>query len=264
MPVVNPNSSVIAKAKAKYGRRLRQKDYKSLVKCQNVGDIVRYLKTYTSYSAFLSKISSDIHRGNLENILREELFKNYLSLCRYNRADSPVTGYIFRKTEIDELIKYLTLLSISRPVDYIFSLPLYLDEHTEIPLNRLSSAHSYSEMLDLLPNCGYKDVLTRFIPGSDEEIDIAAIDDALRICSLEELYSDISKIKNKGEKERLTSMFNILVDYNNYSRIIRLKKYYKLNEKAGKKNSFPLTKQSMTLFHLYECKMQIIRLWHTD
>lgn len=239
MPIVNPSSAVIAKTKAKYGRRLTQKDYAALVKCETVGDIVRYLKTYTYYRNYLEKVKSDIHRGRLEEILREQLFRNYLSLCRYHVSSSPVTGYIFRLTEIGELIKYLTLLSIGRPIDYLFTLPMYFDEHTEIPLNHLSDAHSYREMLDLLGTHGYRQVLERFIPESDDQLDIAAISDAMEIDSLEKLYADIAAIKSKSERSALTALFDTLCDYNNYSRIMRLKKYYHLPNGAVREHLLP-------------------------
>ena len=239
MAVVNPSTAVIAKAKAKYGRRLTDKDYAALVKCESVSDIVRYLKTYTSYRDYLDKVKNDIHRGRLEELLREQLFRSFLSLCRYNRAKSPVTGYIFRLTEIQELLEYLTLLSIGKPIEYLFSLPMYFDEQTEIPLNRLSGAQSYEEMLELLGAHGYRQVLERFRPETDAQIDIAAISDAMEIYSLKELYTDISKIKSKSERASLTVLFDTLCDYHNYSRIMRLKRYYHLPNSAVREHLFP-------------------------
>ena len=239
MAVVNPYSAVIAKAKAKYGHRLTVKDYAALVKCESVGDIVRYLKTHTAYRRCLDKIGTDIHRGRLEEILREDHFLNYLSLCRYNHSTSPVTGYLFRLMEIRELIHYLTLLSIGRPIDYLFTLPTYFDDHTEIPLAKLSDAHSYDEMLELLSDHGYRRVLERFRPEHESAINIAAISDAIEIYSLRELYNDIAKVKNKKERSSLTALFDTLCDYNNYSRIMRLKRFYHLSSAAVKEHLLP-------------------------
>ena len=229
MTLVDPSTAVIAKAKAKYGNRLTKKDYAALVKCESVSEVMRYLKTTGSYGECLSKAGSDIHRGNLENILREKLVGDFLSLCRYNRADSPVSSYLFREAEIRQLVKYLTLLSIGRPVEYIFTLPLYLDEHTPIPLRELSSAHSYRELIELIEHRAYKEILEKHKPDGDEAIDIAAIEDDFEIYSYTELYNDISKIKNKSVRALIKKLFDILVDYNNYSRLLRLKKYYDLS-----------------------------------
>ena len=239
MRIVDPSSAVIAKAKAKYGRRLTVKDYAALVKCESVSDIVRYLQSYTSYRRYLEKVGKDVHRGGLEEMLREQMFHSYLSLTRYNRSASPVTGYIYRLTEIRELTKYLTLLSIGRPIEYLFTLPMYFDDQTEIPLSKLSSAHSYDDMLQLLGDHGYRHVLEKYIPGVDSDIDISAISDAMEIYSLNELYNDISKIKNKSERTALTNLFDTLSDYDNYSRIMRLKRYYHLPNDAVREHLLP-------------------------
>ena len=239
MPVVDPYAAVIAKAKAKYGKRLTEKDYAALIKSTSVQDIVRYLKTHTVYRTCLEKSGSNLHRGRLEDTLRKELFRNYLSLCRYNRSKSPVTGYIFRLTEIRELTEYLTLLSAGRPLDYLFTLPTYFDDQTEIPLAKLSGAHSYAELLELLGPHGYRKVLERFTPVDDKSIDIAAISDAMEIYSLKELYKDISAIKHKKERATLISLFDTLCDCNNYSRIIRLKRFYHLSSAGIKEHLLP-------------------------
>ena len=86
-------------------------------------DVVQYLKSYTHYQVFLDKVSNDIHRGNLEQLIRERQFEELLTLCKYNQGDTPVTKYILRSTEISELMKFITLLSIGRPREYLFSLP---------------------------------------------------------------------------------------------------------------------------------------------
>ena len=239
MSVVNPCSAVIAKAKAKYGKRLTSKDYAALIKCTSVGDIVRYLKTHTAYRRCLDKVGADIHRGRLEEILREDHFVNYLNLCRYNRATSPVTNYLFRLTEIRELTHYLTLLSIGRPIDYLFTLPTFFDERTEIPLAKLSVAHSYRELLELLKEHGYRQVLERFTPERDSEINIAAISDAMEVYSLTELYQQIEKVKNKKERHSLITLFDTLCDYHNYSRIMRLKRFYRLSSSAVREHLLP-------------------------
>lgn len=239
MALIDPASAIIAKAKSRYGKRLTAKDYAALIKSDSVADVVRYLKAYTYYSRFLNGVAADIHRGNLENILRKELFMGFLALCKYNRSDSPVNGYILRTAEIKELNKYLTLLAIGRPSEYIFSLETYFDEQTEIPLAKLASLNSYAELLDVLKEHGYRRVLEKYIPTDDEHIDISAIDDAMQVYSLSILYDEIGKIKNKSAKADMISLFDTMCDYDNYSRILRLKQYYDLSGDAIKTHLLP-------------------------
>ena len=240
MAIINPSTAVIAKARAKYGNRLKNKDYIAMSKAASVGEVVLYLKTYTYYRNFLSKVSgNDVHRGNVEQILRKELFNNFLSLCRYNKSNSPVTTYILRQTEINEIMKYLTLLSIGSPEEYLFAMPLYFNEHTDIELDKLSKSRTYSDFLRTLNNTEYKTLLEDYAPLESDRIDLAAIEDCLQVFSYNELYTSIHKIKDKSEKAALKELFDTVVDYNTFSRIIRLKKYYNMDNAVIKEHLIP-------------------------
>ena len=237
--IVDPSNAVIAKAKSKYGKRITVRDYSALVKSESVGEVVRYLKTYTSYRGYLTGVGSDVHRGSLEALLRRRLSESFVELCRYNRADSPVTAFLLRRAEIAELVKFITLLSLDRPVDYIFSMPMYLNERSDLPLDRLSGVYSYSALLELLSGSRYYEALEAHSPDADGRFDIAAIENDLEIYSFKELYTAVSKIKNKKSSAELTALFDVLCDYNNYSRIMRLKRFYNLNSEAVKEHLLP-------------------------
>ena len=236
MAIINPASAIIAKIKTKYGKRMTDKDFRAMVKCESVGDVVQYLKSYTHYQVFLDKVSNDIHRGNLEQLIRERQFEELLTLCKYNQGDTPVTKYILRSTEISELMKFITLLSIGRPREYLFSLPLYFTQHTDIALEKLSSIHSHKELVSVLERTDYATILRQFPPDDNGDYDLAAIEDALENDNLDQLYTDIGSIKNKKDRNELIKLFDTLSDYQNYSRIIRLKKNYHLSNDEIRKH----------------------------
>lgn len=232
MALINAASAITAKARSKYGKRLRTKDYQAMVKCGSVGEVVQYLKSYTHFQTLLDKVSNDIHRGNLENIMREKLFESFLTLCKYSTGNSPVTDFLLRRSEVHELMKFITLLSIKRPREYLFSLPLYFTQHSEIDLKQLSTVNTHQELLDVLYHTTYASIISRFPPDERGDYDLAAIEDALENHVLSLLYRDIAKLKNKKDRTQLSGLFDELTDYQNYSRIIRLKKYYHLGNDA--------------------------------
>lgn len=81
--------AVLTKARSKFGNRLTEKDYQSLLACQSVGEIMSYLKNNTHYSKALTDVSErEIHRGRLEALLRQNLFYEFDSLCRYDSSVS--------------------------------------------------------------------------------------------------------------------------------------------------------------------------------
>ena len=232
MALINPSSAITAKVRSIYGKRLKLKDYQNMAKCESISEIMQYLKAYTHYREPLDKISNYVHRGNLESTLREKQFEKYLALCKYCSGFSPVTEYYLRSCEITELMRKITLLSINRPEEYIFALPLYFMRHTELDLEAMSTAHSHRELLEALSKTEYQDIVAQFPPNEIGDYNLAAVEDALISYSLKKLYADFGKIKNKKDRNQLKELFDTLIDYSNYTRIIRLKKYYNLNNET--------------------------------
>ncbi len=238
---IDASSAVITKARAKYGKRLTEKDYKALLKCQNVSSVVSYLKTHTHYSNALSKINeNEVHRGQLETLLKQQVFYDFDSLCRYEMSEgSPFSEFIIRRYEIEQLVHFLLLLSCNKQESYLFALPSYFNNHTDIDLYKLSTCKDYDSFVATLGNCKYHSILEKFKPDNSGIIDIAGAEDALNIYSYEELYAAISKRKNKKQKEKLKSLCDYVNDFCNISRILRLKKYYSMSDEKIKSHLMP-------------------------
>lgn len=241
MMLIDASSAVITKARAKYGKRLTQKDYKALLKCNNVSSVVAYLKSHTKYSDVLSKINeSEVHRGQLETLLKQKVFYDFDSLCRYEMSEgSPFSEFIIRKYEIEQLTHFLMLLSCNKQEQYIFALPSYFNNHTDIDLYKLSSCKDFDSFIDTLGKGEYQEILKNFKPDKNGVIDIAGAEDALNVYSHKELYTAISKRKNKKQREKLKQLCDHVNDFCNLSRILRLKKYYSMDAQTIKSHLLP-------------------------
>ena len=141
--------AVLTKARSKFGKRLTEKDYTSLLSCQSVPEIMAYLKSYTHYSNSLHDINErDIHRGRLEALLRQNLFYEFDSLCRYDSGiSSGLASYIIETIEVEQIIRFLILLNSNSTDKFIYQFPAYFSKHTEIDIDRLANAKNYSEFL---------------------------------------------------------------------------------------------------------------------
>lgn len=238
---IDASSAVITKARAKYGNRLTQKDYKALLKCNNVTSVVSYLKSHTKYADVLSKLNeNEIHRGQLEVLLKQKVFYDFDSLCRYEMSEgSPFSEFIIRKYEIEQLVHFLRLLSCNKQQQYIFALPSYFDKHTDIDLYKLSSCKDFDSFIDTLGKGEYQEILLNFKPDKRGIIDIAGAEDALNNFSQKELYTAISKRKNKKQRENLKALCDHVNDFCNISRILRLKRYYSMDAQTIKSHLLP-------------------------
>ncbi len=152
---------VLAKARAKYGKRLKEKDYRNLLDCKSVAEVAAYLKANTDYHDVLTGINEyDIHRGQLEVLIKQKLFYNLSSFVRYELSvGEQLADYVIARAEIEEILDALMLMSAGRQEEYSQAAPLYLAKHTKIHMEQFSSIQTYGEFLDALGSSVYRRLL---------------------------------------------------------------------------------------------------------
>ena len=234
-------NAIIAKARAKYGRRLKEKDYQTLIGCSSVGEVMAYLKTHTHYSKVLNNMSErDVHRGQLEAVLRQELIQDFASLSHYEIATGEAfSQYLINKTEAEQLSHFVMLLSSGNTERYVFDLPSHLETHTKIDLKALAKARNYSELLAAVEKTKYKKLLEPFRPVGDGELDVPAIENALYSDMYDNLFEIINNHTKGQEKKALSELFTTHIDLSNFVRVLRLQKYYHLKPDEIRKQLLP-------------------------
>ena len=118
------------------------------------------------------------------------------------------------------------LINIGKADEYVYTMPLSLDEFTDISLKALAGVRSCSDMLTALKGTWYHSVLSERLPKDNAKADITSIEIALENKSYEKALETIDKGKHKSDRKELRDIFLSMLDIENMSRIIRLKKYY--------------------------------------
>ena len=238
-----PNTSyaVSAKARAKYGHFLTEKDYSNILACQSVAEVMIYLKTYTRYADALKEVNEyDVHRGRLEMILRQYLFDEFFSLCRYDSGiGSGFSSYVIEKTEVDQITRFLVLLNSNSTDKFIFQFPGFLSKHTDLDINRLAHARDYNEFLAALSKSPYHEILSEFSPDSKGRLPVSEMENKLYEHVISHMLSLIEKNTKGDERRELMEIFKKLNDYSIVSRIIRMKNYYQLSPDVIRRNIKP-------------------------
>lgn len=234
-------NAVLAKMRTKYGKRLSEKDYDNLLSCKSVAEVVTYLKNNTYYDTVLKSVNErDVHRGRLEVILRQKLFDDFYSLCRYMKGTGEYFArYIIERDEIEQMIRFLTLLSSKSPQEYIFTMPTYFADHTSVDLTALSRARDIDSFFAVLTGTPYEKVAARFRPTHGEKVDIPELENALYSFCYDNLYESINTHTSGAEKKALIEMFDSIMDVMNFVRVFRLRKYYKEDPSVLKRYLFP-------------------------
>ena len=233
--------AVLAKARAKYGRFLTERDYTALLACQSVAEVMVYLKSHTHFAPVLTDVNDrDVHRGWLEMLLRQYQFDELDSLCRYDSTVSAgFSRYVVEKTEVEQIIRFLVLLNANSTEKFIFRFPAYLSKHTELDVNKLANARDYEEFLLALRGTSYYDILSVFRPDDKGRLPVSDMENKLYAHILRHMLKLINT-KTKGEERKeLTALFRTINDYSIFSRILRLKKYYHLSPEIIKTYMLP-------------------------
>lgn len=232
--------AVLTKARSKFGKRLTEKDYNSLLACQSVAEIMSYLKSYTHYSDALRDINErDVHRGRLEVLLRQHLFYEFASLCRFDTGiGSGFSQFIIQSIEVEQIIRFLILLNSNSTEKFIYQFPAYFSKHTEIDIDRLSNAKNYDEFLKVISNSQYYEILKKYSPDEKGRLPISVIENKLNEYDFKGILEIINKNSKGQARQELVSLFYTINDYNIFSRILRLKKYYNLSPEEIKENLF--------------------------
>lgn len=244
MPLSKASTAILAKARAMYGKCLTDKDYEELVACRTVSEVAIYLKTRTNYASALAGMNdNDVHRGQLEALLRQNIYYDVSALSRYEQDKATgFSDFIISKMEIDQIIRCLTLVNIGRPQEYVYDMPLSLDNFAKISLKDLTSVRCYDDILDVLKNTPYYSTLLKFKPKEGEKINISKLEIQLNNNNYGRVLNSVGQARNKKDREEIKDLFSAMIDFKNVSRIIRLKKYYNFSSDKIKQQLIPYGK----------------------
>ena len=232
--------AVLTKARAKFGKQLKERDYSNLLACQSVAEVMVYLKSHTHFSAVLADVNErDVHRGRLEQLLRQNLFNEFDSLCRYDSdVSTGFSRFIIQQMEVEQILRFLILLSANSTEKFIFQFPGFFAKHTEIDVKRLANADNYDDFLAALSSTPFYKLLKRFRPDENGKLPVLEIEVALYGYVYRKMLEMVLANTKGQEREELRAMFFTINDYMSFSKILRLKKYYDLPPEKIKENLF--------------------------
>jgi len=231
---------ILAKARAMYGKSLKAKDYTNLLNCHSISEIASYLKNNTGYASVLSEVNeATIHRGHLEMLLRRKLFNDYASLVRYDRTvGMKMSKYLIQRAEIELIISCIRHLVAGRASQLIFSMLMLFSSQANLNLALISKSKTYAQLLDALKHTMYHDILIRFPQNEDGKIRLTEIETALYEMLTKTVYQMIRSLKGSAQVE-LKNLYGTLVDVQNVTRILRLKRYFSAEPDFIRNNLLP-------------------------
>lgn len=239
------SEALTAKLRAMYGKRLTQQNYRELIRKQNVFEIASYIKQQTSYADALRDVNENsVHRGQLENNLRQQLFFEYTKTLHYIRKeDMDFYDFFLIRMEIDEILSCCRFLNAGRQGEYLFSLPSYFAKHAKFDLFGLAKVKSYRDLLALLENTPYAAILRKFDPEAEDRTDSIRLENEFNRYYYAHVFSVADKYFSGDVLREIRDAFGIEADMTNISLIVRLKKYFKKDSAYIRPLLLPFTGQ---------------------
>ncbi|MBQ5332770.1 MAG: V-type ATPase subunit, partial [Oscillospiraceae bacterium] len=233
-------NATVAKMHAVYGKRLKQEDYSALLSCTSVSDAAGYLKRSTYFSRALEGVDTEnIHRGNLENILRRSLIENYFRIIGFEKiGGDEFYNFIIVKTEIDEILICILHLNAGTS-DHITTLPIYMNKYTSFNLMELARVTSFDELLSLTEKTPYYGILKANKPDENGHINYPAIELKLRTYYSNRLAESLKKFGG-GTEKRLRSYIGTQIDMINIINSYRMKRYFNADSDEIKSRMIPI------------------------
>lgn len=218
------SNAILAKARAMYGKRVTAQQYDELLKCKTVAEVATYLKRNTHFGLALSAISeNNVHRGQLENILRRTAFDEYYKLYRYQVGESKdLFHYFVVEEEIVEILRMVLLLKAGTPNSFILDVPGHLISRTHIDLISIARVTSYDELIQVLGEGEYSRILKRFRPEDGEaNLDYTGIEHALYGFLYRRLFNMANNYYSKADGTEFGQLLKIKLELLNLVHIYR-------------------------------------------
>lgn len=222
--------ALTTKLRAMHGKRLTTQNYKELLRKQNVSEIAGYLKQQAVYSDTLRDINENsVHRGQLENVIRRQVFTDYIKALKYiDTNELKFYRFFLNRMEISEILSCIRFLVSGNTGEYFFSLPSYFAEHSKVDLYALAKVKTYDELIALLAKTPYRDVLQKFDPKAENKTDLIMIESELYKFYYSKLFHVIDEQFKGVTRDQIRDSFGVELDLINITQIIRLKKYFNL------------------------------------
>lgn len=239
----NSSNSVIAKARAVYGRTLTAEDYTQMTSKETVSDVCAYLKQTERFGASLSSVNPQtVHRGQLEQLLKRSVFDIFEKFHRFDFTESKgYFKYIVQKLEIEQILAALQCVMCGSSDDFIAALPMFLTKYANVDLAGLGMAKNLTDAAEILRGTVYeKAVYPQLMTAADHgELNIVDIERRLYSQYYMSMLRDAENKYKGAEKKELKRIILRCIDMENVVTLYRNSVIFKRDKGSAKSALIP-------------------------
>lgn len=221
-------AAVNAKIKAMEGQFLKDEDYGVLFKLESPTEVARYLKEKSAYSEVLASVAvENIHRGMLENLIKQNMVKSIDRIIHYFTGDyKNFIRTLYAKYEIEELKAIARAVYNGQDAED-FKSSTFIGKYSKLDINRVFEAKQVRDIITALEGSEFYKFLIPLLDGNFTE-NLFRFEMVLDMSYYTILQREWSKL-SKRDTEILQHAQGIIADVLNIQWVYRGKKFYKLS-----------------------------------
>lgn len=223
-------SGLATKVKAMSSRLITDKEFYQLVSYHSVQDIAQYLKNHPAYQNLFSKFDNiELHRGEMERILRSSIYNDYLRLYRF--ADQEQRTFLklyFTRYEVQVLKVCLRKIFDAQSSNLeLGTFYPFFEKHSTIQLPKAVASTSIEELEESLSGSLYKKIFQ--MVDTSASLTLFDYEIALDLLHFTDIWKQVNKLPNPTERKVLTETYGSQMDLLNVQWIYRSKRYYNMS-----------------------------------
>ena len=224
------SGAIPAKAKTIYGAFLKKSDYDSLIQRTSVSAVTAYLKTTARYkSAFAEVDEAMVHRGQLEHILSERIFRGYVRLKKFSSLQkNGISDFYIVKSEMEQVIKLIAAVAAGTKQSFYLNFPPYLMDYISFDLEEAVRADSLKDLARVLGRTKMYKPLIPYLEAENPDINKCII--IVSSCYLGWAFSAINRDFKGRKREQLKQFYLRKADMDNILLCYRLKRFFDEDE----------------------------------
>ena len=219
--------AIVPKAKAIAARRLSHGDYLELMRKRSVIEVTAALQSHPYFKDSLKGLSqTNLHRAQIEEALSKDVYYKYESLMRYSFRKGKFGAYFLMRSEINELLAKLRLLSMGFRHHYIIQVPGFLMPKTSFSLLRLAKAESAQDCLEVVAGTPYAKVLAGVLPAAGQKLDYLKCEHAFQSYFYTTVLAQIDRDLSGRSAADTKRLFRMEAEIYNLDLLFRAKAFF--------------------------------------
>lgn len=228
---VMKNSALCAKVHAMRGKSLKDSDYEAMMNMKSVPDVASYLIEHTRYSRALKGVSvAQIHRGALEQLLREDLKVDINGLMPYMTYGAKK---FIELTEIEEGISVLKICLRLLGGGHSREVPEYLEKlkatGTVDKMGSVDGIESIDMLVERLADTPYYTALKVFDSNPEKQKPFY-MEMRLDTYWTKLVFKYLNKYLTGNEKSSIRKLYGTEFDLENLTFLLRCKKSFDMTD----------------------------------